>query len=307
MSTADAPHGNSPAPRRRLLPLVVTVLTLVAVGVAGLVVWRSPGGRDPWTVPAAGSASPDGAENGGAGAPDHEPSADDTPERDDRPLRGKVVLLDPGHNPRNAAHTAEIARRVDVGNARKECDTTGTATDDGYAEASFTLDLAHRVRALLEERGAKVVFTQDGESSYGPCVDERARKGNAAHADAAVSLHADGSAAGNRGFHVILPARVTAGAADTSAIVRPSKELGKRLADRFGAATGSAPSNYIGGGTGLDVRSDLGGLNLSKVPKVFLECGNMRDPQDAAQLTDPRWRQKAARGISAGITDFLAH
>ena len=28
----------------------------------------------------------------------------------------------------------------------------------------------------------------------------------------------------------------------------------------------------------LTVRSDLGGLNLSRVPKVFIECGNMRNP-----------------------------
>ncbi|KPC64221.1 hypothetical protein ADL27_61175 [Streptomyces sp. NRRL F-6602] len=69
--------------------------------------------------------------------------------------------------------------------------------------------------------------------------------------------------------------------------------------------TGSAPSNYIGGGTGLDVRDDLGGLNLSTVPKVFVECGNMRDAQDAALLKDAGWRQKAALGMADGITLHL--
>ncbi len=64
-------------------------------------------------------------------------------------------------------------------------------------------------------------FTQDGDRSWGPCVDERARIGNDAHADAVVSVHADGSAAGNRGFHVILPASVHSGGADTRAIVAP--------------------------------------------------------------------------------------
>ena len=69
--------------------------------------------------------------------------------------------------------------------------------------------------------------------------------------------------------------------------------------------TRTAPSNYIGDGTGLDTRTDLGGLNLSKVPKVFIECGNMRDSKDAALLTSGAWRQKAAQGISDGIVSFL--
>lgn len=61
----------------------------------------------------------------------------------------------------------------------------------------------------------------------------------------------------------------------------------------------------MGDGTGLDVREDLGGLNLSTVPKVFIECGNMRDPKDAALLTSSHWRQKAAQGMADGISSYL--
>ncbi|MGW2026574.1 N-acetylmuramoyl-L-alanine amidase [Streptomyces decoyicus] len=302
-------NGSTLPPHRRLRgTLLVIAAAVVVVGLGGWLVWRSSGdgggppgaGQPAPSRPAAngtdGTAGPGGAGHDGAGKSGPHGS-----------LKGKVVVIDPGHNPHNRDHGQEIARQVDIGNDRKECDTTGTSTNDGYAEASFTLDLARRARTLLQDAGAKVVFTQNGDRPYGPCVDERAAIGNKAHADAALSLHADGSGAGNRGFHVILPARVTDGPADTASIVAPSKQLGKRLAGRFRAATGSAPSNYIGQGTGLDVRADLGGLNLSTVPKVFIECGNMRDPKDAAQLTDPRWRQKAARGITEGITDFLTH
>lgn len=221
------------------------------------------------------------------------------------PLTGRTVVIDPGHNPGNRDHTHEINRQVDIGTGRKECDTTGTATDAGYAEARFTLDVSRRLRTLLEERGARVVLTQDGDRAFGPCVDERARIGNKERADAVVSVHADGSATGNRGFHVILPAAVHGGAADTAKIVAPSRELGVRIAGHFLRVTGSAPSNYIGGSTGLDTRADLGGLNLSTVPKVFVECGNMRDPEDAALLTSAGWRQKAALGIAEGIGSYL--
>ncbi|WP_052440874.1 N-acetylmuramoyl-L-alanine amidase [Streptacidiphilus anmyonensis] len=222
------------------------------------------------------------------------------------PLAGRTVVLDPGHNPGNTDHLDEINRLVDVGNGLKPCNTTGTSTDAGYSEAQFTLDLARRVRVLLLAEGARVVLTQDGDRPWGPCVTERAAIGNAAHADAVVALHADGAAPEGYGFHVILPAEVVAGAADTRPIVAPSRSLGVTLRDAYAAATGEPFATYLGGGTGLMVRSDLGGLNLSKVPAVFIECGNMRNTADAARLSAPAWRELAAFGVALGITRFLA-
>ncbi|CAL2063688.1 N-acetylmuramoyl-L-alanine amidase [Streptomyces murinus] len=264
------------------------------------------GGLVGWGVYAAGGGA---AESGGAAKPVVRSSPSVSPSADDKaaaPLKGKVVVIDPGHNVDNFRHTAEINRQVDVGNGRKECDTTGTSTNDGYAEARFTLDVAHRLRALLERQGATVRLTHDEKGpDWGPCVDERAEIGNKAHADAAISIHADGAPVGDRGFHVILPGAVHAGGADTRPIVGPSRDLGERVASDFRRVTGEPPSNYIGHGTALDTRTDLGGLNLSTVPKVFIECGNMRDGTDAALLTSGSWRQKAAQGMSEGIVSFL--
>lgn len=289
------PYDDCPPPTRRARPLpVAAALAAVCLTAAGC------GG---------------GPESGEAGAASPRPGADaatsaaPTPTGKQPlpkgPLTGRTVVIDPGHNPGNRDHTREINEQVDIGTGRKECDTTGTATDDGYAEARFTLDVSHRLRALLEAAGARVRLTHDADRPFGPCIDERARIGNEAKADAVVSVHADGSAVGNRGFHVILPAEVKGGGADTSKIVKSSADLGARIAGHFARTTGSAPSNYIGGNTGLDTRDDLGGLNLSTVPKVFVECGNMRDPKDAALLTAASWRQKAAQGLADGITGYL--
>lgn len=309
--------------------MTVTLAALVTGALAGWLVWQAvgdPGG--PAGTAASSSISPTSPSSGpAASAASRTPSASGTGGENRRspspsgpagrsgpssaggaasgPLKGKVVVVDPGHNPGNFQHAAAINRKVNIGTNSKECDTTGTSTNAGYTEARFTLDVARRLRTLLQQEGATVKFTQDGDRPWGPCVDERARIGNDAHADAVVSIHADGSAAGNRGFHVILPASVHSGAADTRPITARSRDLGERIAGNFVRATGSAPSNYIGGGTGLDVRSDLGGLNLSTVPKVFIECGNMRDSKDAALLTSGAWREKAARGISEGIVGFL--
>ncbi|MEV7520643.1 N-acetylmuramoyl-L-alanine amidase [Streptomyces sp. NPDC091371] len=221
------------------------------------------------------------------------------------PLTGKTVVVDPGHNTGNFKHTDEIDQQVDIGTNLKECDTTGTTTNSGYMEAEFTFDVSLRLREALEAQGAKVVLTHEADRPWGPCIDERARIGNEAKADAVVSVHADGVSAGNRGYHVILPAKVKGGGADTAAIVEPSRRLGERIASNFARTTGSDPANYLGSGTGLVIRDDLGGLNLSTRPKVFIECGNMRDAKDAAQLTSPEWRQKAAQGIADGIVAFL--
>ncbi|MFF8583259.1 N-acetylmuramoyl-L-alanine amidase [Streptomyces althioticus] len=320
MSYTGPDFDPPPQRRSRRGPLTVALAALVCGGLLGWGVYAATGGTDdkgaeagsspsaaPRTPSPAASSPTAGGPSPSAG--DEESPAAPTPSASapaaTGPLKGKVVVIDPGHNPTNVKHTAEINRQVDVGTHRKECDTTGTSTNDGYAEAEFTLDVAHRMRALLERQGATVKLTQDRDRPYGPCVDERARIGNAAKADAVVSIHADGSGAGNRGFHVILPGSVNEGEADTRAVVGPSRELGERIAGNFVRVTGTAPSNYIGGGTGLVTRKDLGGLNLSTVPKVFIECGNMRDSKDAALLTSGAWRQKAAQGISEGIVSFL--
>lgn len=321
------PDFEPPQPRRsRRGPLTIALAALVPGALAGWLVYQAvgddSGGGSDRAVPGSSSSAPDSVspssrasasttDDGRGGTPSTAaPSSSSSSSSSSKPaasgsLKGKVIVIDPGHNPDNFRHTSEINRKVNIGTNWKECDTTGTSTNAGYTEARFTLDVAHRMRTILEKQGATVKLTQDGDRSFGPCVDERARIGNTAHADAVVSLHADGSGAGNRGFHVILPASVHAGAADTRPIVASSRDLGERIAGLFVRETGSAPSNYVGDGTGLVVRKDLGGLNLSTVPKVFIECGNMRDTKDAALLTSGVWREKAARGISEGIVGFL--
>jgi N-acetylmuramoyl-L-alanine amidase len=289
----------TPPPRRRR-PLFLLAL-LVPLCLVGALVWLStsvgPEGGGPEDEPSPErSATARPSESGG------EPGAG----RDAQPLVGRTVILDPGHNLTNHRHPDKMSQQVYIGTKKKNCDTAGTETDAGYSEARFTLDVARRARAELEKLGAKVRLTQDGDRPWGPCIDERAEIGNEADADAVVSVHADGAGEGNRGFHVIAPKPVEAGKADTTAIAGPSKRLGKDLVTAFARATGTEASTYAGGGDGLVTRDDLGGLNLSKVPKVFLECGNMRDPQDAALLTDPAWRERAAHGIVKGVTAFLA-
>jgi N-acetylmuramoyl-L-alanine amidase len=218
------------------------------------------------------------------------------------PLVGRVVVIDPGHNGGNAAHTAEINQLVDAVTEKKPCDTTGTATSDGYTESAYNFDVAQRLAGALRAQGAEVALTRQTDTGWGPCITERAAIANRAGAAVAISIHADGGPPAGRGFHVIEPALI---AGYTDAIVGPSQRLGLDVRRRFQAATGMPFATYIGS-QGLDTRSDLGGLNLSKVPKIFIETGNMANSIDAAQLEDPAFRARAAAGLAAALEDFLA-
>jgi N-acetylmuramoyl-L-alanine amidase len=217
-------------------------------------------------------------------------------------LRGATIAIDPGHNGRNWAHPERINRLVDAGTLRKACDTTGTATSSGYTEPAFTWDVAVRLRRILRASGANVVLTRTSNSGWGPCITERAAIGNRAHADAAVSIHADGGPPSGRGFHVIYPPSIRGLTAD---IAGASKCLALAMRKAYRAGTGLPHATYLGG-RGLSVRSDLGGLNLSDVPKVFVETGNMRSRADAKLLESAAFRERIARAIAAGLARFLS-
>jgi N-acetylmuramoyl-L-alanine amidase len=210
------------------------------------------------------------------------------------PLHGKTIVIDPGHNGANWSHPAEINRLVDAGGFRKACDTTGTSTNDGYTEAAYTFDVAVRLARILRRDGATVVLTRRSNDGVGPCIDERAAIGNRAHADAAISIHADGGPPGGRGFEVIYKPNAP-----------DSRRLALAVRRSFAAGTGEPYSTYVGR-DGLDVRTDLGGLNRSTVPKVLIETANMRNADDARLLESPAYRRREAVALARGFERFLS-
>jgi len=215
-------------------------------------------------------------------------------------LRGKVVAVDPGHNGGNFDAASVIGKLIWNGRETETCDTTGTETDAGYTEAQFNWDVALYLTADLRAEGAAVALTRTSNTGVGPCVTERAAIGNEVHANAAISIHADAGPPGGRGFAILEP--VADGPND--AIIGPSVTLGADLRAAFASGTGEPISSYDGI-DGIQPRDDLAGINLSRVPKVFIECANMRNATDAALVTSLRWQAAAARAIAAGLTAFL--
>ncbi|MEP9363503.1 N-acetylmuramoyl-L-alanine amidase [Nocardioides sp. CN2-186] len=219
-------------------------------------------------------------------------------------MAGRVVVIDPGHQLGNHNFPRQINRQVPAGGFAKPCNTTGTATDAGYPEATLAWQVAGRLKAKLERLGATVKMTRHSnrQDKWGPCVDKRGRAGNNIDADLKISIHGDGSyTAGAHGFHVIAP---TDRRPWTHDIYRPSKRFA--VDTRAGLRHEGLPvANYIAGGDGLDFRSDLATLNLSGVPTVMVELGNMRNPTDAHRMTSAAGRATYARGLADGVRRFL--
>lgn len=206
------------------------------------------------------------------------------------------MAIDPGHNGGNFSNTKAIAKQVPDGRGgKKNCNTTGTATNNGYRESTFNWNVSLKIKALLEQNGAIVTMTRTSDDGVGPCVDERGNAGD--HADVLVSIHANGSTdPGVRGWFILhssAPLNTNQGA--------PSKRLADLMAKRLEAH--QFPTNPAGPFT---PRSDIATINHSGAPVVMLELLEMKNPQDAALAQDPTAQQGYATAIVEGLADWAA-
>jgi N-acetylmuramoyl-L-alanine amidase len=217
-----------------------------------------------------------------------------------RPLAGKVVGIDPGHNGLNHTDPAFLNRRIWNGREWERCDTTGTQTAGGYTEASFNWNVAAYLRADLIRMGARVVLTRTGNHGLGPCVNTRAQILDRAHANVSIDIHADYGPASGRGFTILEP--VADGPNDRA--IGPSLRFGRDVHAMMLRDTTEPISDYYGR-DGYISRDDLAGLNLTTMPKVLIECGNMNNAADAALLVRPSTPRTIAAALAAAITRFL--
>ena len=236
--------------------------------------------------------------SGASTSPSASPAA--SPSQSGPPLAGVTVGIDPGHNGLNGTDPSYLNHLIWNGRALETCDTTGTQTDAGYTEALFNFRVATFLRADLLRDGAQVVMTRTTNAGVGPCVNRRAQIINHSHASVAIDIHADGGPASGRGFAVLEP--VADG--PNNQVVAASQQLGRDVRSALLTQT-SMPVSTYDGVNGVVYRNDLAGLNLTRVPKILIECGNMRNATDAALLTSTRFQRQLARAFEAAIIRFL--
>ena len=211
-------------------------------------------------------------------------------------IAGMIVFLDPGHN---GANDASMTKQVPTGRGgTKDCQTSGTSTDDGFTEHTFNWDTVLLIRQELTQLGVRTAMSRGNDDQVAACVDERAAMANALQPNAVVSIHADGGPATGRGFHVNYSNPPL-----NQAQAGPSVQLARTMRDQL-LASGLPAANYIGS-DGLYGRADLAGLNLAQYPSILVEMGNMKNPADSALMESPEGRQKYADAVVKGIAAFL--
>ena len=185
---------------------------------------------------------------------------------------------------------------------RRSATRPGTETASGYAEHAYTFSVAKKLERLLEDAGAKVVLTRSNDHGVGPCIDERAKIGN----DARLGRRGLDPCRRRAARRPRLPRHLPDEdpGPDRRHLLGLAAARGRCCEMPYGKVTGLPRSTYVGD-AGLDRRSDLGGLRLSDVPKVFIETANMRNHTDAAKLESKHFRGRVAKGIFAGLRRFL--
>ena len=221
----------------------------------------------------------------------------------DAPLAGVVIALDPGHQLGNSnpKFADQLSQTKFNGYFTKGCNTTGTATNGGYPEATFNWRVSRYLESRLKELGATVHKTRSNNSydAWGPCVWDRGRFGAQVDADLLLSIHADGADPSGYGFFVMLPTTISGWTDD---IARPSARMGKRFVQAM-ADAGAPRSTYISGQT--MVTPEISTLNFSDVPTILVELGNMRNTSDAARMTSREGQKEYADWLLAGIRAAL--
>lgn len=220
-----------------------------------------------------------------------------------KPLKGFVVVIDPGHQLGNRNFTKKINAKVANGvGGKKACNTTGTATNKGdtygkaIPEATVNWKVAAQVKKQLTSLGATVMMTRTSNSNklWGPCIDKRGKLGNG-KAHLLVSIHADGAKSSAHGFHLLVTAKGHKNhAASLKAATAMRTELGK---------AGLKRATYVK--NALRPSRDYATLNHSSKPAVIVEMGNMRNRADARRLTSAKGQKQYATAIVAGIKRYL--
>ena len=222
-------------------------------------------------------------------------------------LAGKTVFLDPGHQGSAAGHNLS-AQVPDGRGGKKDCQTTGATGVNGVAEHTINWNVAQLVKAGLESQGAKVVLSRADDTGWGGCVDERAAAASRSGAAVAVSLHADSTTVGadstRKGFHMIVPSLPVPDATVNKVQGDGGRKASTAMRDAFVKA-GFSPANYAGVKDGIQTRSDVAAVNLTKVPAVFIEMGNLSNPQEAAALSGKDGELKYSMAITDGIINYV--
>ena len=204
------------------------------------------------------------------------------------PNAGKVqtVVLDPGHG---GYDRGQVSRY-------------------GY-EKDFALDVARKLRPLLQAKGLRVIMTREGD--YFVPLEVRAQIANSARDSIFVSIHfnATNDDPNATGFEIF--SFTPRGAPSTSDnAVAPSAlsaQPGSAVDAQSMALSACIYHSLLGHLTEYDrgiKRSRFAVLRLTKVPAVLIEGGFLTEQGECKLIAQKEWRARLAHAIGVGIESY---
>jgi N-acetylmuramoyl-L-alanine amidase len=198
----------------------------------------------------------------------------------------QVIIIDPGHGGKN----------------------TGTISVlDGHMEKEFTLDLALRLKPLLEAEGWTVYLTRTSDTDVS--LPERVEFAEANHGALFISLHFNSGApdttqAGLETYCLTPtgePSTVTRNYADPWTENLPNNgfdaqnlQLAVRIHTALLRATGMQDR-------GVRRARFIGVLRGQNRPAILIEEGYLSNPREAKEIESPEFRQKLAETLAAAL------
>ncbi len=210
----------------------------------------------------------------------------------------RVIVLDPGHGGGDSGMENKLLK---------------------LNEKTYTLDVAQRLKPLLEARGFRVVLTRadDRELSRDKKTDLAARSAlaNRERADLFVSIHFNSAPqAGVTGTEVYwFPPPGQRSATSWAVGEKADDESAASPVNRFDAWSAVLAGDLhraLLGGLGTVDRGQklkhLGVLRGLDCPGVLVECAFLSSEAEARKAATPAFRQKIAEGIATGLAAYAA-
>ena len=201
------------------------------------------------------------------------------------PLAGKAIVIDPGHGGEDPG-----------------------AVVNGFREKDVNIQIALKLKSLLESAGATTIYTRVDDSTLGTSanhrrsdLEARLQIANESNGDIFVSIHADSLADASRTGVVVFfgpESGYLYPHTRPPELIAQSRNLARRIRDNLQQITQADDRG---------VRSVpyyiLGKIDL---PAVIAEVGTLTNYAEAIKLNDPSYQQKVASSLYKGILSYFS-
>jgi N-acetylmuramoyl-L-alanine amidase len=179
------------------------------------------------------------------------------------------------------------------------------------AEKDFALDVARKLRTILQAKGLKVIMTREGD--YFVPLEVRAKIANSAPNSIFVSVHfnATNDDPNATGFEIFsFTPRGAPSTSDTNVTARSfNMQPGSSVDAQSVALSACIYHSLLGHLPEYDrgiKRARFAVLRLTKVPAVLIEGGFLTERGESKLISNKEWRSKLAGAIGIGIENYQA-